>query len=267
MCVTANPMTREQLLAQHIETIARWIIACKHLVAFTGAGISTDSGIPDFRGPEGVWTRRDAGLPAPQWRVPPERVQPNAAHLALVELQRLGKLQFLITQNTDNLHRRSGIRPELLAELHGNGQLLRCLGCDRLYSRQEVRWDTARWGPGYRTQKPMAGQPACGACGGRLISSVVNFGDPLPREELARAGRHARGCDLLLALGSSLVVEPAASLVGLALGAGARVILVNRGETPYDEAVTLRVRAGIGDVLPPVVARVKRALGEQPHRP
>jgi NAD-dependent deacetylase len=129
-----------------------------------------------------------------------------------------------------------------------------------------VRWDPARWGPGYRTQRPVAGQPACGACGGRLISSVVNFGDPLPRKELALAGQHARGSDLLLALGSSLVVEPAASLVGLALRAGARVILVNRGETPYDAAVTLRVWAGIREVLPPAVEWVKRALGEKPHR-
>src|SRR5690349_9695122 len=96
---------------QQIDTIASWILASEHLVAFTGAGISTDSGIPDFRGPDGVWTRRDAGLPAPQWKVRPDQVRPNAAHLALAELQRLGKLKFLITQNTDNLHRRSGIPP------------------------------------------------------------------------------------------------------------------------------------------------------------
>src|SRR5215216_5678541 len=134
-------MTDEQRLQQHVETIAGWIAGSEHIVAFTGAGISTDSGIPDFRGPQGVWTRRDAGLPAPQWRVPPGQVEPNASHLSLVELQRLGKLRFLVTQNTDNLHRRSGIYPELLAELHGNGQLVRCLTCDRLYTRQEVGWD------------------------------------------------------------------------------------------------------------------------------
>src|SRR5215211_1079033 len=107
-----------QDIEQDIETIAGWIVGSEHLVAFTGAGIRTDSGIPDFRGPDGVWTRRDAGLPPPQWRVSPGLVKPNASHLSLVELQRLGKLQFLITQNTDNLHRRSGVRPELLAELH-----------------------------------------------------------------------------------------------------------------------------------------------------
>jgi mono-ADP-ribosyltransferase sirtuin 6 len=259
-------MTEELPLEQYIETVARWILEGEHVVAFTGAGISTDSGIPDFRGPEGVWTRRDAGLPAPRWRVPPEQVKPNASHLSLVELQRLGKLRFLITQNTDNLHRRSGIRHELLAELHGNGTLMRCLGCDRLYTRQEVGWDTRRWGPGYRTQKPISGQPVCAVCGGRLISSVVNFGDSLPHKELSLAERHARRCDLMLVLGSSLVVTPAASLVGLALKSGARVVLANQGKTPYDEAVTLRVWTGIGEVIPPTVERVTRALGEQPNK-
>ena len=260
-------MTREEHLEQQIGTIARWIIECERVVAFTGAGISTDSGIPDFRGPEGVWTRRDAGLPAPRWRVPQGQIEPNASHLSLVGLRRLGKLQFLITQNTDNLHRRSGIGPEMLAELHGNGQLVRCLGCDRLYTRQEVGWDTGRWGPGYRTQKPMPGQPTCAACGGRLILSVVNFGDPLPHKELELATQHARHCDLMLVLGSSLQVEPAASLVGLALRSGARVVLANRGKTPYDAAVTLRTWTGIGAVIPPAVERVKRAFGEQPNRP
>src|SRR5215203_7327542 len=253
----------EQRLKEHIETIARWVLKGEHIVAFTGAGVSTDSGIPDFRGPDGVWTRRDAGLPPPQWRVSPGLVKPNASHLALVELQRLGKLQFLITQNTDNLHCRSGIRPEILAELHGNGQLMRCLGCERLYTRQEVGWDARRWGPGYRTQEPMPGQPECANCGGRLISSVVNFGDPMPEAELAMSEEHARRCDLVLALGSSLTVQPAASLVGQALRSGARVVLVNRGKTPYDRKATLRVWRGIGEVIPPGVERAKRALEEQ----
>ena len=260
-------MTDEQRLQQYIETIARWIAGSEHVVALTGAGISTDSGIPDFRGPQGVWTRRDAGLPAPRWRVPPDQIEPNASHLALFELQRLGKLRFLITQNTDNLHRRSGIRPETLAELHGNGQLMRCLGCDRLYARQEVGWDARRWGPGYRTQEPMSRQPVCADCGGRLISSVVNFGDPMPPDDLALSEEHARRCDLMLALGSSLTVQPAASLVGLALRSGARVVLVNRGKTPYDRKATLRVWAGIGEVIPPAVERAKRALREQMGKP
>ena len=251
---------------EQAETIARWIVGSKRVVAFTGAGISTDSGIPDFRGPDGVWTRRDAGLPPPRWRVPPGRVGPNASHLALVELQRIGKLRFLITQNTDDLHRSSGISPELLAELHGNGRLMRCLGCDRLRTRQEVGSDAARWGQGYRTQEPVRGQPACASCGGRLVSSVVNFGDPLPRREYELAERHARDCDLMLVLGSSLTVRPASSLVGLALRSGVRVVLVNRSRTPYDGAATLRVWAGIGEVIPPAVERAKRTLEAQPGR-
>ena len=260
-------MTDEQHLQRHIGKIARWISGSEHVIAFTGAGISTDSGIPDFRGPEGVWTRRDAGLPAPKWRVPPGEVAPNASHLSLFELQLLGRLRFLVTQNTDNLHRRSGNHPEFLAELHGNGQLMRCLGCDRLYTRQDVGCDTGRWGRGYRTQKPVPGQPECVICGGRLISSVVNFGDPLPETELMLAEQHARRCDLMLVLGSSLMVQPAASLVGLALRSGARVVLVNWGKTPYDRAATLRVWTGIGEVITPAVERVKWALREQSNMP
>jgi mono-ADP-ribosyltransferase sirtuin 6 len=248
---------------RQVEELSRWIVDSDHTVAFTGAGISTDSGIPDFRGPDGVWTRRDAGLPAPEWRVPRDRVEPNASHLSLVELQRLDKLQFLITQNTDNLHRRSGIRPDLLAELHGNGQLMRCTECARTYTREEVGWNRDRWGPGFRTQRPMPGQPACHVCGGRLVSSVVNFGDSLPPGELALAEHHARRCDLMIVLGSSLMVQPAASLVGLVLKARKRVALINHGITPYDRAVALRVWTGIGEVLPPAVERVRQALEGQ----
>ena len=257
-------MVDEQNLGQGIKIVAGWIVEARHVVAFTGAGISTDSGIPDFRGPDGVWTRRDAGKPPPSWRVAPGQIEPNPSHRALVDLQDLGKLRFLITQNTDNLHRRSGVRPEMLAELHGNGQLMRCLSCDRLHTRQDVGWDAQRWGPGYRTQRPVAGQPPCPACGGRLISSVVNFGDPLPEKELRLSAEHAAACDLMLVLGSSLVVNPAASLVGLAIKSGARVVLINRGETPYDEAVDVRVEAGIGEVLPSAVEMVKRAAAEGP---
>src|SRR3712207_5643887 len=116
-----------------VRTIAEWIVESERVVAFTGAGISTDSGIPDFRGPDGVWTRRDQGLPPPKWKVAPGQVRPNASHRALAELHRLGKLTFLITQNTDNLHRTSGIPGDALVELHGNGHLMRCLGCDRQF--------------------------------------------------------------------------------------------------------------------------------------
>ena len=254
-------MSQSSSLEHQIETIAEWIRGSRHLVAFTGAGISTDSGIPDYRGPDGVWTRRDAGLPPPEWRVPREQVQPNASHRALAELQSLGRLRFLITQNTDNLHRASGIDPARLAELHGNGRLMRCLDCEREFTREAAGWERERWGPGYRTEPPKPGQPVCPECGGRLVSSVVNFGDALPERDLALAIEHARRCDVMLVLGSSLTVEPAASLVGLAVKRLAQVVLVNQGKTPYDRWVSLRVWAGIADVLPPAVDRVKR-MGE-----
>ena len=248
--------------AQAIGAVVEWILESEHVVAFTGAGISTDSGIPDFRGPDGVWTRRDKGLPPPRWRSGPGGPHPNPSHLALADLQRLGKLQFLITQNTDNLHRASGVRPDLLAELHGNGRMLRCLACDTLHTFAEARWDNSRWGPAYRTDVPRPGQPPCPACGGRLISSVVNFGDPMPEKEMLLSAEHARESDLMLALGSSLTVEPAASLVGLALRSGAKLVLINQGKTPYDRLATLRVWAGIGLVLPPAVEMVKQSVGE-----
>jgi NAD-dependent protein deacetylase/lipoamidase len=121
-------------------------------------------------------------------------------------------------------------------------------------------------GPGYRTQRPVAGQPACPDCGGRLLSSVVNFGDPLPQREYELAEHHARRCDLMLALGSTLTVRPASSLVGLTLRSRARVVLVNRGETPYDGVATLRVWAGIGEVIPPAVELARQTLAGQQGR-
>ncbi|UQA56004.1 SIR2 family NAD-dependent protein deacylase [Polyangium aurulentum] len=253
-------------LDRTIDTLARWIAESRHLVAFTGAGISTDSGIPDFRGPDGVWTRRDAGLPPPRWKKPSSQVEPNASHMALVTLQEMGILRFVISQNTDDLHRRSGLRPEMLAELHGNGALMRCLGCDARYTRVEVGWDREKWGPGYRTDRPLRGQPPCPNCRGRLISSVVNFGDPLPERDLRTASAHAASCDVMLVLGSSLVVNPAAALVGVAIEAGANVAIINRGETPYDGLVQLRAEVGIAEVFLPAVERVPALVGRKRRR-
>ena len=252
-------------LKRQIEQAAEWIAASQHLVAFTGAGISTDSGLPDFRGPDGVWTRRDAGLPPPKWGTSPSQVRPNASHLALVELERLGKLQFLISQNVDNLHLESGFPADKLAELHGNGKLMRCLGCDSRFSLGQVGWDRRVWGEGYRTQPPMKGQPRCPMCKGRIISSVVNFGDPLPAKEIEQSLTQSERSDVFLAIGSSLVVSPANEMPRVALEMGARLILLNRGETPFDEVAHLRIEAGIGEVLPPVVERVKQLLGATEH--
>ncbi len=249
-------------LSRRIERGARWIAASQRLVVFSGAGISTDSGVPDFRGPDGVWTRQDKGLPPPAMKVPFDEVRPNAGHLAVVELQSMGKLSFLISQNVDDLHRQSGIDPESMAELHGNRNLMKCLACDKRFAKSAVNWEERKWGQGRRAEAPVAGQPDCPACGGRLISSVVHFGDPMPAKEMELSLDHALKCDLFIVVGSSLVVSPANTLPECALRAGAKLILINRGRTPFDHRAHLRFEEGIGVVLPPMVARAREFIEE-----
>lgn len=223
-------------LSQRIDTLARWIFESKHLVVFTGAGISTGSGLPDFRGPEGIWTRQAKGLPTETRDF--SAAEPNAGHMAIVELQRLGRLAFLISQNVDNLHLRSGIRPDLIAELHGNVMKLRCGKCEFLMDNSGDRIP-------------------CPICGGQMASSVVNFGQSLPRKDLADSYQHARRADLFLVVGSSLVVTPAADMPRVAVEAGARLAIINQGETPLDGRAHLRFDEGTGEVLPPAVDRLK----------
>lgn len=223
-------------LSQRIETLARWMFESKHLVVFTGAGISTESGLPDFRGPDGIWTRQAKGLPTETRDF--STAEPNAGHMAIFDLQRLGKLAFLISQNVDSLHLRSGIRPDLIAELHGNVMKLRCGKCEFLMDNSGDRIP-------------------CPICGGQMASSVVNFGQSLPRKDLADSYQHARRADLFLVVGSSLVVTPAADMPRVAVEAGARLAIINQGETPLDGSAHLRFDEGIGEVLPPSVDRLK----------
>jgi NAD-dependent SIR2 family protein deacetylase len=225
-------------LEERIKRLAQWMFESKYLVIFTGAGISTESGLPDFRGPDGIWTRQEKGLP-PKTR-PFTSVEPNVGHRAVFELQSLGKLKFLISQNVDNLHLRSGIQPDLLAELHGNVAKLRCRRCDT------------------RVDKSL-GLDIC-KCGGRLVSSVVNFGDPLPQKDLEESFHHSSRCDLFVVVGSSLVVSPANDMPRMALGSGARLVIINQGETPMDRSCHLHFEEKIGEVLPPAVNRLKELM-------
>jgi NAD-dependent SIR2 family protein deacetylase len=226
-------------LEQRVDTLAQWMFDSKHLVVFTGAGISTESGLPDFRGPDGLWTRREKGLPTKSR--PFDSAEPNTGHMAIVELQELGKLAFLISQNIDNLHLGSGIRPDLLAELHGNVTKLRCSHCEFELDRS-------------------SGQVICPSCGGKLVSSVVNFGQSLPRKALETSYQHSKDCDLFVVVGSSLVVTPAADMPRVALQAGARLVIINQGETPFDRLAHLRFWEGIGEVLPTAVDRLKELI-------
>ncbi len=222
-------------LEERIEKLAQWILEAVNIVILTGASISSESNVPNLRGPEGFWTREDKELPS-KFRLYTS-VEPNVSHRAIAELQNLGKLRFLITQNVDNLHLRSGIRPELLAELHGNVARLRCELCE--------------------TQVPKSqGLETC-SCGGRLISSVINFGEPVPKKDLEDAFWHSSQCDLFMVVGSSLVVGPANELPEVALRGRARLVVINQGETPVDSRCHLRFDESIAEVLPPAVDRLK----------
>jgi NAD-dependent SIR2 family protein deacetylase len=225
-------------LDRRIRKLAQWLFEANSLVVFTGAGISTESGLPDFRGPNGIWTRREKGLPPSSLLF--SEVEPNAGHQAIVELQKLGKLRFLISQNVDNLHLLSGIRPDLLAELHGNMTKLRCQRCKNQVDKS-------------------LGLKAC-SCGGSLVSSVVDFGDPLPTKEVYDSFYYSSQCDLFIVVGSSLVVSPANEMPQVALRSGARLVIINKGETPLDSNCHLRFDEKIGEVLPPAVERMKEFM-------
>ncbi|MBE9572757.1 MAG: hypothetical protein IMF11_19200 [Proteobacteria bacterium] len=172
---------------------------------------------------------------------PWELVEPNVGHLAIVELQEMGKLKFLISQNVDNLHLKSGIRPDLLAELHGNIAKLRCTRCGKTIDRS-------------------AGRTIC-QCGGALARSVVDFGQPLLERDLMLSFEHSQKSDLFIVVGSSLVVTPAADMPAEALRSGAKLVIINKGETPFDPHAHLRFYEKIGAVLPGAVKRVKRLMG------
>lgn len=245
-------------MSEELNQIAKLIVESKHLVFFTGAGVSTESGLADYRGPDGVWTRRDKGLkPKPGPLI--EEVQPNPAHNAITELQNLGLLKFLISQNVDNLHLLAGINPKILAELHGNHALMKCLNCDRRFTKTEVNWD-AKFGHGYRTQQPVAGQPPCPHCQGRIISSIVNFDDPMPENEMEMAFSHSRKADVYIVVGSTLLVQPAASMPRETLMQGGTLVIINLGETPLDQVAHYKITAKAGIFLTELVKEVKKLL-------
>lgn len=254
----SKPLTEEDEieLKEKINLAAQWIVDSKYLIFFTGAGLSTESGIPDFRGPGGLWTRRDQGL-RPLRPYPEDLIKPNSGHMAIVELLKMGKVDYVISQNADGLHLESGIPPEKLAELHGNKNFMVCLECDRKMTYEEAKWDRNVWGPGYKQIPVQEGQPTCPYCQGRIISSVVAFGQKLPYDELYESMKRSEKADLYFVVGSSCAVTPAANLVKLAKENGAKLIILNLGETPYDMAADMRFFNKIGNVLPPIVENVK----------
>ena len=240
-----------------IDEARRRIVAARRIVARTGAGISTESGIPAFRGPRGVWTKNPAAekqstiqnyLAEPEvrraaWRSrldsPAWRAEPNAGHLALVALERRDKLHALVTQNIDELHQRAGQSPALLVEVHGSMRRLMCWQCGRRAPMEEA---LARVRAG-------EGDPHCLVCGGILKSDTISFGQALVPEVIDRAMTVAAEADLLLAIGTTLQVQPVASMVPIAARAGAAIVIVNDQPTAMDALADIVIRAPIGQVL------------------
>jgi NAD-dependent deacetylase len=230
------------------------------IVPFTGAGISTECGIPDFRSPGGLWTKNrpiafDEFLASQEARNESWRrrfamqdqfggAQPGRGHRALASLYRTGKAPAVITQNIDNLHQASGIAPEHVVELHGNTTFALCLGCNERY---ELAWVRGRMDAGNGCA------PDCPACGGFIKTATVSFGQAMPDTAMRRAQDLAQSCDLFLAIGSSLVVWPAAGFPLMAKRNGARLIIINREPTEFDDIADLVVRQDIGAVLEPFI--------------
>jgi len=244
-----------------IERAADLLARARRVTVLSGAGVSTDSGIPDFRGPQGVWTRNPAAerlstlqayvsdpeVRRESWRQraahPVWRARPGPAHTALVDLERSGRLLALLTQNIDELHQAAGSSPDLVVELHGTVHHVQCLSCGLRAPMSEA------------LERVAAGEedPPCPRCGGVLKSATISFGQELDAGVLMRARRAAVDAEVLLAVGTSLGVHPAAGVVDLAAAAGAAVIIVNAEPTPYDDVADVVLRGGVGDVLPRLV--------------
>ncbi len=254
-------------LGDGTDTVRQWVDGASRIVALTGAGISTESGIPDFRGPQGVWTRdakaerlsnihyymSDASVRKLAWKArvdhPVWRAEPNEGHRALVALERRKKLHALITQNIDGLHQRAGSSRETVIEVHGTMRDVVCMACGWRGPAQPVL-DRVRAGEE---------DPPCEGCGGILKSATISFGQPLEPAVIARAMRAAEEADLLMAIGTSLQVYPVAGAVPLALAAGIRVVIVNAEPTPFDEMAHAVLRNPIGETLPALCS----SLGER----
>ncbi len=246
--------------------IAELIVQSERVVVFSGAGISTESGIPDFRSPGGIWERfepedftyqkfvGDAEARRKQWRLFRQlslTAEPNPAHFAVAELCRLGRLDCVITQNVDNLHQRAGAPGDKVFELHGNMQWSICLGCHQRFPVEQIM---GRLDKGEEV-------PDCEICHGVLKPDVVLFGEPLPEKVFREAVKHASRCDLFIVIGSALVIYPAANIPEYALDAGAKLVIINLSPTPLDEKAEFVVKAKAGEFMPKVVQWVKDSVG------
>jgi NAD-dependent deacetylase len=249
-------------MASDLEAVRDWVREARRVVALTGAGISTDSGIPDFRGPQGVWTKNpmaeklsnihyymaDAEVRKASWQARLDhtawQAKPNPGHLALAELEARGKLHALITQNIDELHQMAGNSPEKVIEVHGTMRKVVCMSCGMTAPMHKA------------LERVRAGEadPPCRDCGGILKSATISFGQALVPEVIDAALRAAEEAELLFAIGTSLQVYPVAGAVPAARAAGAKIVIVNAEPTPFDDIADAVFRESISEVLPRLCA-------------
>lgn len=253
-----NSSTLSRAVMDDIATMHDMLRNARRIVGFTGAGISTECGVPDFRSPGSPWLK-NAPIDFSEFVASPAvrqeawrrkfamddiygHAKPGRGHRALAHLIDVGRMGAIITQNIDGLHQASGVDPSRVIELHGNGTYARCLDCGL---RHELG--------GVRARFESSGEPpACESCGGMVKSATISFGQAMPEREMLRAHAVTMDCDVFLVAGSSLVVHPAATLPLIARQNGARLIILNRDPTPLDEAASLVVNADIGDALAPL---------------
>ncbi|NWF92658.1 MAG: NAD-dependent protein deacylase [Syntrophaceae bacterium] len=256
-------------MEEKIKQVAQWIVQAKRTVVFSGAGLSTESGIPDFRSPGGVWDRYNPedfyfqnflaseASREKYWQMatemyePMKKAQPNPAHLAIAEMERLGKLDCVITQNIDGLHLKAGNSEEKVIQLHGTAMSVSCLNCRKRYDREEIQ-DRIRKG---------VKVPYCDDCGGPLKPATISFGQSMPERETEEAYHRSSSSDLFMVIGSSLVVQPAASMPLVAKRNGARLVIINRDPTPYDHMADLVLHGQAGPIMASILEEVKKALG------
>jgi len=257
-------------MEEELKQIAQWIITSKKVVVFSGAGLSTESGIPDFRSPGGVWdrynpedfyfqnflasetSREKYWQMATEMYDPIKKAQPNKAHLAIAELERLGKLDSVITQNIDGLHFKAGNSEKKVIQLHGTAMHVTCLRCQKRYDRDEIQ---------ERLKKGLKA-PYCDDCGGPLKPATISFGQPMPERETQEAQYRSSACDLFIVIGSSLVVQPAASMPLIAKRSGAKLVIINRDPTPYDDLADIVIHGQAGPTMASILVKVKEDIGD-----
>jgi NAD-dependent deacetylase len=258
----------QEATVNKLDTVANMVFESKRIVVFTGAGISTESGIADFRSPGGIWSKFDPSEFSYQkflssevsrerywefskslWPIVAE-ARPNPGHSAITELHYLGKLDCVITQNIDGLHQKSGIPDEKVIELHGTLKWVNCLECGSRYPREDIQ----------RRLESGEKMPRCEHCGGITKPATISFGQPMPEWETSEAGRRAAACDLFLVAGSSLVVYPAAQMPLIAKESGARLVIINLAPTPHDGYADAVINEKTGEALSLILEQVKARL-------